>query len=805
MGGRRHRRKGKKPNTAGAPSAAGPAAPMVVLQPASTNSGAPAIPTASNPPSADPNTMRAVMPSTSVTHGCESSNNSPAAGPAEPLTAQLTVPATPSRRRRRHRASTAAPPNEPVTGLSTAGTTDVSLARDQELEVATKPTLAASPQMPSTGRNQRPREHEYHHFIPRFVLREFRNPEARTADKRNPRINLYDMGSGVIDVTADVKRSYGNFNMYRDLSATDEMYIEDALARLEREVANIVQRIRTALQKGEDTVTLTRVERNKIRKFLFLMKFRLPLFWGKYNRSLEDYDAVDRTDLLRFMQRKGFKKPLEVWLHSIRTILDTPIDVKERWEQTVMDECFSHDAYWFKLNMNLFFTAFCTPTDPDDEFLISNNAFGIHEGPTWAPMQTFMKPGHHIPLSAKKGKYTEYHLLAPFGPRLLLVLRNNYLEQYTTPSVFEHLYLQAPTPSYELNITADEFELKDDDTFTFKLHKLCRRDVQLFNSIILNEVTSALTWASDAAMERTLQVYLNEERFRLPRGFSFASRPLQELPDVVRREQLWRLLAAFEAKHGRVIQIPSMGSHFQGISKIEFLFLNSEAARCYFDLGGVANHFTHNLQQAFLASRMRTLVKEACRSTIHTLPYRNAVQRNLYAFLSTLPSSVIYLHVKLWLVEQRYLFKGLEIRVDDLPTGVVSAALAEEVGAVDAVANVAHKVPKEHHSKLMLEASLRLVLHVCGQVTGNDSAEDILFDDWGGIISSFWLEGTEFYKPSVRQFIFDPDRDSPPTEEMFATEMFVRWSAQRTHMLEAKWGEDVADFVWEWLYGVPED
>jgi len=77
----------------------------------------------------------------------------------------------------------------------------------------------------------------------------------------------------------------------------------------------VFNRTKDAQKLGAASVDLTRTELNTIRKFLFVMKYRKQGFWQKYNRpSLAEYVGVDRPDVTSFMRRRGFKKPVEMWL-----------------------------------------------------------------------------------------------------------------------------------------------------------------------------------------------------------------------------------------------------------------------------------------------------------------------------------------------------------------------------------------------------------------------------------------------------------------------------------------------------------
>ena len=66
------------------------------------------------------------------------------------------------------------------------------------------------------------------------------------------------------------------------------------------------------------------------------------------------------------------------------------------------------------------YLALCTPENQHDEFLLSENLFSIHEGPTRLYVDAISR--EEVPRA-----YTEYHVLAAISPRLMIVLRSNLL------------------------------------------------------------------------------------------------------------------------------------------------------------------------------------------------------------------------------------------------------------------------------------------------------------------------------------------------------------------------------------------
>lgn len=195
-----------------------------------------------------------------------------------------------------------------------------------------------------------------------------------------------------------------------------------------------------------------------------------------------------------------------------------------------MAEMFPLDATWFVTNMQVFYAAFCQPQDMEtDEFLLSENAFGIHEGPTTVDPTSL--PASEGFSSEPTGAWHEWHKFVPFAPKLMLVLRSNLLrknpqaekerrmmanmpggELLNTRSLLEEFDIPPATPGYE-KPNAVKYEYKDDDVFLFPLVKLPSRCMHLINMVILDETKSSLTWKTDKILARHIVSYLNEPLF----------------------------------------------------------------------------------------------------------------------------------------------------------------------------------------------------------------------------------------------------------------------------------------------------
>lgn len=377
---------------------------------------------------------------------------------------------------------------------------------------------------------------------------------------RNPVVNFYSLKTASRG-TRNVSDCYGNLAMYKDLSAADDTeHIETALSVLEGKAARIIKRVLDTQSSGGIAVKMTRSERNDLRKFVFVMMYRGQKFWRKWSKSIEEYDSADKGELIPWMAERGFEKPIQVWLHNLRLILDCEIDLERNWARRMMDEMFPPDATWFVSNMQMFYAAFCQPQDLEtDEFILSENAFGIHEGPTRMYYPLLGAAGI---LGAQTGEFHEWHKFVPLAPNLMLVLRSNLLRKtveaererrmmanlpggdlLNTPSILEGFDIPHATPGYQ-RPGAVRYEYKDDDVFLFPMVKLPPRCVHLINMVILQEAKASLTWKTDEILAKQIVSYIEEPLFNYDEQ-SYAVAP--EYQDAqVRRNKLLMLARELE-------------------------------------------------------------------------------------------------------------------------------------------------------------------------------------------------------------------------------------------------------------------
>ncbi|KAK3935077.1 hypothetical protein QBC46DRAFT_453753 [Diplogelasinospora grovesii] len=281
---------------------------------------------------------------------------------------------------------------------------------------------------------------QFQHFIPQFLLRNYTHkfaPPPTPAQGKKKSKRKYERGKFRGDAVAynvkldaetlaidesPVNTILGKVDMYVDTTkpTTKEQYrIESRFSKMESQASYIFRKIVKSFEAGDPALWLTRDERDLLRKFLFLLKYRNSAFHRRfYHDSFEDYFADDRGHLLDYMRDKGFSRLTDVWFHNLETIMALEMDPEGQWIHDLPNRMYRMDAKWFVAHVQSMYMAICTPANPtDDEFALTDNSYGVFEGPN-----AFVR-------DAKTGKvepagWANFHEFAPVSPKLLIVLRS---------------------------------------------------------------------------------------------------------------------------------------------------------------------------------------------------------------------------------------------------------------------------------------------------------------------------------------------------------------------------------------------
>lgn len=403
---------------------------------------------------------------------------------------------------------------------------------------------------------------QFQHFVPQFILNNFSHKYCRQSSyyesalgqkierKKKPRKGKIYPGNPALDIIdlerdtpqiceSAVRRTFGLMDMYQDLSnVTDHNFLEKRLGQLESQAGKIIAEIRKAFESSRESVSISRDQRDLLRKFLFIMKYRGLGFHRRFRGDNSGtYIETDADQFKKYMRENGYHQPIDVWFHSIKTILDLRFDLQEDWKKELPAKIYPDDAFWFIMHMECYFLAFCTSRDVNDEFLVTENSYNIHEGPNSTVLS--LETGEH-----EVTAWSSYHEFAPITPRLILVLRSALLpnpeedkdkrikalraDLYeksrsfhvnpdTARSTLEDLPLKKPRNSY-LQIVPQGIQLLPDEdgtrrsshNFTFSFFQLDTTQVHRINSILLENAhaTSAIVFRSTPSLKKSLEYYL---------------------------------------------------------------------------------------------------------------------------------------------------------------------------------------------------------------------------------------------------------------------------------------------------------
>lgn len=409
---------------------------------------------------------------------------------------------------------------------------------------------------------------QYQHYIPQFLLRNFAHPykPPKQKEPKNSRTSRPEKRKrwgekvlNVIDLSSDeprlfetpVSRWFGKDNMYSDVDEAikTKKDLELELSKLESRTAEIFQKVKKAYENGEPGIWLTRPERDRLRKFLFIMKYRGPGYYQKYLGDAQAYDSEDKHLLRMYMAEKGISRPRDVWLHNLRTILDLDMDAKGDWMSKLPGLMFPADAEGFIVHTQVSYTAFCTPAEQHDEFILSDNCYNVFEGPTH---ETFCaKTGEYL-----GNTYLSYHEFGPLSPRLIIVLRSCVLPealedadpkiqrqrqmmhdgaavQFPDPTNIKSLLADLPVAKAantyskivngKLEVAQGELGIPQaKDKFYFRWWPVSTKHVNTINSVFLDNLfrCNSVVFGSSLPFRRTLEAYmtLRSQGFKSP-GF----------------------------------------------------------------------------------------------------------------------------------------------------------------------------------------------------------------------------------------------------------------------------------------------
>ncbi|RHZ47780.1 hypothetical protein Glove_567g27 [Diversispora epigaea] len=312
----------------------------------------------------------------------------------------------------------------------------------------------------------------YHHYIPRFILRNFaidnyervfvsskkifnQHQKFWLNKRKGELLQTYDRTENKLGFSL-IPKTYGYENMYKDLNHEDAENVEKKLAKLEGQSSKVIRDIIEA-SKGKSHIILLRKDLEDLRKFLFIMNYRNPYRRIQYTDKI--FDPITWSMVENFMKEHNLQSPPEVWLQNVREILESPHeDVKDNPRIFVLDRTD------YRTRMIDCFLAIWQAGD-NDEFMVTSNSFGIFEG-------------INFEIHKDIGSFQfAFHWFYVISPKLILVLCHSAFRKeigferiykflgFEYHSIFENVPHPPATAEYAGRIDPSRAGLKPDNAF----------------------------------------------------------------------------------------------------------------------------------------------------------------------------------------------------------------------------------------------------------------------------------------------------------------------------------------------------
>ncbi|KAF9567076.1 hypothetical protein EC968_003510 [Mortierella alpina] len=351
---------------------------------------------------------------------------------------------------------------------------------------------------------------QYHHYIPRFILRGFSDV---TQPQRGARyfIKVY----GVRDETlamVDAARAYGIMNMYRDLGLDDYMHFEKLLAKYERSSSVFVNAIRS----GTKDLLLKRVELVNFKKFLAIMMYRHEKRRRQYVEDL--FDPLTRVSIQRHMRINKIATIQEVWLENLKGILQTPGDDIINEALGILREpnplrgllAYKGRIHFTELLEfeDMISNYVCVwQAQEGSEFILTDNCFGCFEGHNGVNFHNFfvVSPQYAVVLVNR---------LYMWGGLEQLPLRTSWFG--------EELHANPVCDYVKKNVRGAE-DYCPNDVFKYRRIVVPKDKVWLVNSIFLDARHKYITYRSTAGMLKTLAYYNKHKNAKFANRYDYSA------------------------------------------------------------------------------------------------------------------------------------------------------------------------------------------------------------------------------------------------------------------------------------------
>ena len=300
--------------------------------------------------------------------------------------------------------------------------------------------------------NMAKQEARNHHYIPRFILKNFND--------ENGQVNYWSLMNNKLE-KRKIKSVFKNVDMYRDeiLNKDDPTQIETRFSVFEDEISKLI----ASKILDKDEITINRRELEKLRIFITLSAFRADYRMKQYKEK--SFDELTKEILLKYQPDGNFEK---LWKKEL-DYLATCRNYDDIQKTDVVDPIIKQDF------INDLMSFYMTIVDArGGEFLMSD----VYPTLEIFPIQDCVNIHMHylLPLSPTRLLLLN-HIVFKYGDNGNPVLKAmSYLSQIKGDAIVP------PKNNYKV-----VGSISPDDEYIYRVKKIYQKDVEYINALLLNE------------------------------------------------------------------------------------------------------------------------------------------------------------------------------------------------------------------------------------------------------------------------------------------------------------------------------
>ncbi|KAI1466075.1 uncharacterized protein F4812DRAFT_95991 [Daldinia caldariorum] len=166
---------------------------------------------------------------------------------------------------------------------------------------------------------------QYHHYIPRFILKQFAFDTFENfnkSGKKQENFLLHVMNSDHQFQIEDVSKTCGKIDLYMNCHEPDPMRVEKLFGDLESRASSVLAKIREAVSQNLDTIEIFQNHVNILFKFMYVSIVRVLSLADQFGNPLRDNDFAFQREF-ETAEKDGLSTdPHQVWLRKLVYILE---------------------------------------------------------------------------------------------------------------------------------------------------------------------------------------------------------------------------------------------------------------------------------------------------------------------------------------------------------------------------------------------------------------------------------------------------------------------------------------------------